>query len=94
MKISVCIPMYNENKVIAQSATTLSQYMASHFDDYEIIFCSDGSTDGCADTVRSLALPCVKVIEYQPNRGKGHAVRTAMLEATGDIRMFPDADLA
>lgn len=94
MKISVCIPMYNENKVIAQSATTLSQYMAAHFDDYEIIFCSDGSTDGCADTVRALELPCVRVLEYQPNQGKGHAVRTAMLAATGDIRMFTDADLA
>lgn len=94
MKISVCIPMYNENQVIAKSAAELSRYMAAHFDDYEIIYCSDGSTDGCADTVRALQLPCVQVLEYQPNRGKGCAVRTAMLAATGDIRMFTDADLA
>ena len=94
MKISVCIPMYNENRVIEQTAKTLSTYMQAHFDDYEILFCSDGSHDGCDETVRALELPNVRVIAYQPNRGKGYAVRTAMLEATGDIRMFTDADLA
>ncbi len=94
MKISVCIPMYNENRIIAQSAKDLSRYMQESFDDYEILFCDDGSRDGCAETVRSLALPNVRVIGYPDNRGKGSAVRTAMLDATGDIRMFTDADLA
>ena len=94
MKISVCIPMYNENKIIAETAKTLSAYMSSHFEDYEIIFCSDGSTDGCDKTVTALGLPNVRVIAYQPNRGKGYAVRTAILEATGELRLFTDADLA
>ena len=65
MKISVCIPMYNENAVIADTAKTLSAYMSSHFEDYEILFCDDGSTDGCADTVRALELPCVRVVGYE-----------------------------
>ena len=91
MKISVCIPMYNENRVIAKTAQTLSDYMSAHFEDYEILFCSDGSTDGCDETVRALQLPCVKVIGYEKNQGKGHAVRTAMLAASGEIRMFTDA---
>jgi len=94
MKISVCIPMYNENRVIEKTAKTLSEYMEAHFEDYEIIFCSDGSADGCDETVRALGLPNVRVISYMPNQGKGYAVRTAMLAATGDIRMFTDADLA
>ena len=94
MKISVCIPMYNEKRVIAQTAEALSNYMATHFEDYEILFCSDGSTDGCDEIVRSLNLPGVQVIAYQPNQGKGCAVRTAMLAAKGEIRMFTDADLA
>ncbi len=94
MKISVCIPMYNENRVIAKTASRLSSYMSEHFDDYEIIFCNDGSTDGCDETVKALDLPHVRVIGYPQNRGKGHAVRTAMLEATGDIRIFTDSDLA
>ena len=94
MKISVCIPMYNENRVIAATAKTLSDYMAANFADYEIVFCSDGSTDGCDKTVESLNLPNVRVIAYEKNQGKGCAVRTAMLAATGDVRMFTDADLA
>ena len=94
MKISVCIPMYNENRVIADTAKTISDYMQTNFEDYEILFCSDGSTDGCDETVRNLQLPHVRVIGYEQNQGKGYAVRTAMLAATGDIRMFTDADLA
>ena len=94
MKISICIPMYNENAVIAQTARTLSEYMQAHFADYEIIFCSDGSIDGCDETVRALGLPNVSVISNSPNKGKGYAVRTAMLAASGDVRMFTDADLA
>ena len=94
MKISVCIPMYNENRVIAQSTKTLSDYMQANFEDYEVVFCSDGSKDGCDETVRALNLPNVRVIGYEKNQGKGCAVRTAMLAATGDVRMFTDADLA
>lgn len=94
MKISVCIPMYNENKVIADTARTLSNYMEARFEDYELLFVSDGSSDGCDRTVKELDLPRVRVISYTPNRGKGYAVRTAMLAATGDVRMFTDADLA
>ena len=94
MRVSVCIPMYNENRVIAESAKRLSAYMESQFEDYEIVFCNDGSTDGCDETVRALKLPSVRVISYTPNRGKGNAVRTAMLAADGDVRIFTDADLA
>ena len=86
--------MYNENRIIAQTAKTLSEYMSANFEDYEIIFCSDGSRDGCDKTVEEMHLPNVRVIAYEPNRGKGYAVRTALLAAPGDVRMFTDADLA
>ena len=94
MKISLCVPMYNENGIIAETARTLSAYMEATFDDYEIIFSNDGSTDGCDKTVEALGLPHVRVVGYVQNRGKGCAVRTAMLAAEGDIVMFTDADLA
>ena len=94
MKFSLCIPMYNENSIIAETAKTLSAYMEANFEDYEILFSSDGSTDGCDETVRALALPNVRVVGYETNRGKGCAVRTAMLASVGDIVMFTDADLA
>ena len=94
MKMSLCIPMYNENSIIADTARTLSDYMAANFDDYEIIFSNDGSTDGCDRTVAELGLPHVRVVGYPNNQGKGCAVRTALLAAEGDFVMFTDADLA
>lgn len=94
MKISLCIPMYNENSIIADTAKTLSEYMEKTFEDYEILFSNDGSRDGCDKTVEALGLPNVRVVGYPDNKGKGCAVRTAMLAADGDIVMFTDADLA
>lgn len=94
MKISLVIPMYNESGIIADTARTLSEYMSKSFDDYEILFSDDGSTDGCGDIVRDMALPCVRVVGYSQNRGKGSAVRHGVDEAEGELIMFTDADLA
>ena len=94
MKFSLCIPMYNESAIIADTAKTLAAYMAGHFHDFEILFSDDGSTDGSAEIVRALNLSGVRVIGYPDNRGKGSAVRGAMLAADGDVIMFTDSDLA
>lgn len=94
MKISVCIPMYNESSIIEDTAKALSEYMSANFDDYEILFSNDGSRDNCAELVKAMGLPNVRVVGYEQNQGKGCAVRTAMLESCGDVVMFTDADLA
>ena len=92
--ITLVIPMYNENSIIKDTANTLHEYMSTHFDSYEILFSDDGSKDGCADTVRNMQLSNVRVIGYSENHGKGCAIRTAILEAVGEVIMFTDADLA
>ncbi|MBO5938965.1 MAG: glycosyltransferase [Clostridia bacterium] len=94
MQISVIIPMYNESRVIEATAKTLSAYMSDRFSSYEILFSDDGSTDGSGEIVRSLNLPCVRVVGDPQNHGKGFAVRNAMLAAEGELVMFTDADLA
>lgn len=95
MKLSVCVPIYNEIAVVADTAKQLTDYLDTHFSgDYELIFADDGSTDGSADQIRALGLPCVRVLGYPENRGKGCAIRTAMLAAKGEIVLFTDADLA
>lgn len=94
MKLTVVIPMYNESKIIEDSVKKLSAYMQANFESYEIIFSDDGSSDNSAQLVKNLNLPFTRVIGYGENKGKGCAVRHAMLEAEGEIRIFTDADLA
>lgn len=95
MRISLCVPMYNESSIIAATAKELHKYMTDHFgDDFEIIFADDGSVDGSAEIVKSLDLLRVRVVGYEKNKGKGSAVRHGILASKGDIVIFTDADLA
>lgn len=95
MKISLCIPMYNEEKVIEKTLDTLSSYMKNTFlDNYEIILINDGSKDRCADIVKKYKNDKIKLIDYSENRGKGYAVRQGVLASSGDVVMFTDCDLA
>lgn len=100
MKISVCIPMYNEEAIAADCARTLHDAMAAHTvmtgDSFEIIFCDDGSRDKCADRAREVSaeLGDIKVVGYSDNRGKGSAVREAIAASEGDIVIYTDCDLA
>ena len=93
--ISICVPMYNESSIIGSTAKTLYEYMTAHYNDnFEIIFSNDGSRDNCADIVKNLDLPNVKVVGYEKNQGKGCAVRHAVLSSVGNVVIFTDADLA
>ncbi len=95
MKVSLCIPMYNEAEIIADTAKTLKKYMDENFgSDYEIIFSNDGSVDGCDKIVTDLKLDNVRVVGYDKNKGKGCAIRTAFLASMGEYVMFTDSDLA
>lgn len=95
MKISVCIPMYNEEKVVKDTLDTLTSYMEATFiNDYELILINDGSKDKCADIVKDYKNERVRLIDYETNMGKGYAVRQGVLNAEGDVIMFTDCDLA
>ena len=98
MKISVCIPMYNEGDICVSCAEKLHGEMAGLSEkygwDYEIIFCDDGSSDGCREKIERLATEKISVVGYGENRGKGSAVREAVKNTTGDIVVYTDCDLA
>lgn len=91
---SLIIPMYNEEKILPDTIETLHAYMESAFDDYEIVFADDGSTDRSRKIVEECGHERMRVVGYEKNRGKGCAVRCGMLAARGDIRLFTDCDLA
>jgi dolichyl-phosphate beta-glucosyltransferase len=89
--LSFIIPAYNESRRIGETLRTTRDYLSQQDYDWEIIVVDDGSADGTADFVRK-GFPGVRLLAYTPNHGKGHAVRTGMLAAQGDYRVFSDAD--
>jgi len=91
VRLSLVIPAYNEEIRIAMTLDRVGKYLSRQGYDFEIIVVDDGSLDTTAELVRAL-YPNVRVIEYKPNRGKGQAVKTGMLAAEGEYRVFYDAD--
>lgn len=93
-EISVIIPAYNEENIINKNIRRIFSYLEKHFDKFEIIVVSDGSKDGTVAEVKKINEPAIRTIEYFPNRGKGFAVRTGVLNAKYDHVLFMDADLS
>lgn len=94
MKLSVIIPAYNESKRIVNTLNDIDAYLKKQSYSYEILVVSDGSTDNTAEVVNNLVtkISGLKFIDNHDNRGKGGVVKQGMLEASGDVRLFMDAD--
>ncbi len=94
--LSVVIPAYNEEERIGTSIEKILAYLDGAAQTFELLVVDDGSTDRTSEVVRQAAggRPEVRVLSYDANRGKGHAVRYGILHARGDYVLFSDADLA
>jgi dolichyl-phosphate beta-glucosyltransferase len=90
--LSIIIPAYKEALRITPTLTSVLEFAESRRDPTEVIVVDDGSTDGTAEVCRAVGGDGVQVISLSANRGKGYAVRTGMSVATGDHRLFTDAD--
>jgi len=94
MKLSVIIPVYNEESTIAEVIRRVSNVVIEGVDK-EIIVADDGSTDQTssiiANTQRDESI--IKVHTSLINLGKGAAVRFGLEYATGDVIIIQDADL-
>lgn len=93
---SIVIPAYNEAERIGVTLENVVAYAAKMGWAAEIIVVNDGSRDTTPQVVRQWAQrnPIIRLLENPRNRGKGYSVRHGMMEATGDVLLFTDADLS
>jgi glycosyltransferase involved in cell wall biosynthesis len=93
-KLSVVIPVYNEEKYIS---TTIQRVLNANLENVtiEIVVVDDGSKDRTVEILQGLATEHseIKVYQQPVNMGKGAALRRGFQEASGDIILIQDADL-
>jgi dolichyl-phosphate beta-glucosyltransferase len=102
-RVSFVVPAFDEEKRLGSSLQSLIDYLAGQPYESEIIVVDDGSSDATAsiaeragdrvdDTLAGRV--SVRILKHYQNKGKGAAVRTGMLAATGQYLFYLDADLA
>lgn len=94
--LSLVIPAYNEAERIGASLQQAVEYLAKQDYSFEIIVVDDGSMDRTVQVVDKIhdKMQAIKLVRQPKNMGKGAAVRRGMLEATGEYRIFTDADFS
>lgn len=94
--VSLVIPAYNEAHRLEASVNALREFLAYSRRPCEVILVVERSTDGTLELARQLTAgqAAFRVIGNPDQRGKGHAVRTGMRAASGDIAFFMDTDLS
>jgi glycosyltransferase involved in cell wall biosynthesis len=93
--ISVVLPAYNEETRIASTLETLCEHLQQRPWDWEIRVVDDGSSDRTAAIAAAFAVDEPRlVLQREPHRGKGGAVKAGLRAARGWYRFMCDADLS
>lgn len=95
MKISILIPVYNEEENIPRLYDQLLAVIDREKLDAEMVFVDDGSRDGSAVELKKLADrdPRVRVVRFRRNFGQTAGLAAGIDHATGDVLIPMDADL-
>jgi len=94
-KLSLVIPMYNEEAVVQLLRTALEQFISEILCETEIILVNDGSSDSTLEQIAAWAAedPRIKVIHFSRNFGHQIACTAGLAFASGDAVVVLDADL-
>jgi dolichyl-phosphate beta-glucosyltransferase len=93
-EISVVFPAYNEEGRLEPTLRSAARYFDARGTSAELIVVDDGSRDGTSLLTRRLAeeMANLRLIRLAENRGKGHAVRSGVVNSRGRKVLFADAD--
>lgn len=92
MKLSIIIPVFNEEKTIESVLNNISNLKLENIQK-EIIVIDDGSQDNSKLKVQNSKQNGIELLIHKKNQGKGAAVKTGIEHATGDYIVIQDADL-
>ncbi|EGA6823493.1 TPA: glycosyltransferase family 2 protein, partial [Escherichia coli] len=95
MKISLVVPVFNEEATIPIFYKTVREFEELQQYDVEIVFINDGSKDGTESIINSIASwdPLVVALSFTRNFGKEPALFAGLDHATGDAIIPIDVDL-
>ena len=93
--LSVVIPSYNEEAMLAKTASVLGSLLEEEQIEYELIFVDDGSRDRTWEEIQAAARtdPHVRGIRFSRNFGKESAIFAGLAGAKGDCAAVMDCDL-
>ena len=94
--LSIIIPAYNEEALIAGTLDGLQTYLSARPEQSEIIVVDDGSQDKTAESIQAWQNrngTDLRLLINQKNMGKGFSIRRGVLESRGRYLIFIDADL-
>jgi len=91
VKLSVVIPVYNEEKTIQEIVRRVQDVAI----DKEVIVVNDGSDDGTSQVLNDMTdnYDNLVLIHQARNQGKGAALKEGFAHVTGEIVLIQDADL-
>ena len=94
IKLSLIIPCYNEEKTLRAIVERVLE-LRKDWLELELVIVDDCSKDASWNVAQELKkqYPEIKLARHEVNQGKGAALRTGFLEATGDFVGVQDADM-
>lgn len=87
------IPAYKQARTITQDLKRIKEVLDKIRYDYEIIVVVDGKIDETFENAKKVKSEKIKVVSYEKNKGKGHAVRYGMARTKGDLIAFIDSGM-